>query len=206
METPYVDDTQRFQVGQTPFENVLDTLIRDLKTVENVAVTEYGENTAYTRGRVTQKAIWALIADMSLWRGNYRQCVDYCNKILTTATNPLALLPADTYFNTVFGPATGNSDESIWELQFDNNTQNGAVRTFYGGTDVNALLSAYDLSAGSDFFGGLDLRHVQGYAGDGLYSIKKYVAYCSAQDYENPLFSFGDGSNNWIFTGFRMST
>ena len=54
METPYVDDTQRFQVGQTPFENVLDTLIRDLKTVENVAVTEYGENTAYTRGRVTQ--------------------------------------------------------------------------------------------------------------------------------------------------------
>ena len=21
----------------------------------------------------------------------------------------------------------------------------------------------------------------------------------SAQDYENPLFSFGDGSNNWIF-------
>ena len=64
---------------------------------------------------------------------------------------------------------------------------------------MNALLSAYDLSAGSDFFGGLDLRHVQGYAGDGLYSIKKYVAYCSAQDYENPLFSFGDGSNNWIF-------
>ena len=58
-KTPYVDDTQRFQVGQTPFENVLDTLIRDLKTVENVAVTEYGENTAYTRGRVTQKAIWA---------------------------------------------------------------------------------------------------------------------------------------------------
>lgn len=25
------------------------------------------------------------------------------------------------------------------------------------------------------------------------------MAYCSAQDYENPLFSFGDGSNNWIF-------
>ena len=47
---------------------------------------------------------------------------------------------------------------------------------------MNALLSAYDLSAGSDFFGGLDLRHVQGYVGDGLYAIKKYVAYCSAQD------------------------
>ena len=145
METPYVDDTQRFQVGQTPFENVLDTLIRDLKTVENVAVTEYGENTAYTRGRVTQKAIWALIADMSLWRGNYRQCVDYCNKILTTATNPLALLPADTYFNTVFGPATGNSDESIWELQFDPNTTNGAVNTFYGSSNNSSpLLSSLD--------------------------------------------------------------
>ena len=50
----------------------------------------------------------------------------------------------------------------------------------------------------SDFFGGLDLRHVQGYVGDGLYAIKKYVAYCSAQDYENPIFGYGDGSNNWI--------
>ena len=92
----------------------------------------------------------------------------YCNKILASRDNPLTLLPSSNFSNAVF--YSGNSDESIWELQFDNNTQNGAVRTFYGGTDVNALLSAYDLSAGSDFFGGLDLRHVQGYAGDGLYA------------------------------------
>ena len=69
METPYVDDTQRFQVEQTSFENVLDTLISDLKTVEDVAVSDYGDTEAYNRGRITQKAIWALVADMSLWRG-----------------------------------------------------------------------------------------------------------------------------------------
>lgn len=68
METPYVDDTQRFQVEQTSFENVLDTLISDLKTVEDVAVSDYGDTEAYNRGRITQKAIWALVADMSLWR------------------------------------------------------------------------------------------------------------------------------------------
>ena len=93
METPYVDDTQRFQVEQTSFENVLDTLISDLKTVEDVAVSNYGDTEAYDRGRITQKAIWALVADMSLWRGGtVVECVDYCNKILTTATNPLSLL------------------------------------------------------------------------------------------------------------------
>ena len=131
-----------------------------------------------------------------LWLNDYENCIAYCDKILASRDNPLTLLPSSNFSNAVF--YSGNSDESIWELQFDNNTQNGAVRTFYGGTDVNALLSAYDLSAGSDFFGGLDLRHVQGYVGDGLYAIKKYVAYCSAQDYENPIFGYGDGSNNWI--------
>lgn len=158
METPYVDDTQRFQVEQTSFENVLDTLISDLKTVEDVAVSDYGDTEAYNRGRITQKAIWALVADMSLWRGNYRQCVDYCNKILTTATNPLSLLPADTYFNTVFGPARGNSDESIWELQFDPNTTNGAVSTFYGSSNnLSPLLSSLDFDGqnGEDWWGGL---------------------------------------------------
>ncbi len=105
-------------------------------------MTEYGENTTYTRGRVTQKAIWALIADMSLWKGDYQQCVDYCDKILTTTTNPLSLLPATSYFNSVFFCGKLR-DESIWELQYDNNTQNSAVRTFYGDNNHSCLLSAF---------------------------------------------------------------
>ena len=204
METPYVDDTQRFQVEQTSFENVLDTLISDLKTVEDVAVSDYGDTEAYNRGRITQKAIWALVADMSLWRGNYRQCVDYCNKILTTATNPLSLLPADTYFNTVFGPARGNSDESIWELQFDPNTTNGAVSTFYGSSNnLSPLLSSLDFDGqnGEDWWGGLDMRHAQSYVEDGLYMIKKYTSYCYATDFEDVKandFQYGNNESNWI--------
>lgn len=204
METPYVDDTQRFQVEQTSFENVLDTLISDLKTVEDVAVSDYGDTEAYNRGRITQKAIWALVADMSLWRGNYRQCVDYCNKILTTATNPLSLLSADTYFNTVFGPARGNSDESIWELQFDPNTTNGAVSTFYGSSNnLSPLLSSLDFDGqnGEDWWGGLDMRHAQSYVEDGLYMIKKYTSYCYATDFEDVKandFQYGNNESNWI--------
>ena len=203
METPYVDDTQRFQVGQTPFENVLDTLIRDLKTVENVAVTEYGENTAYTRGRVTQKAIWALIADMSLWKGDYQQCVDYCDKILTTTTNPLSLLPAASYFNSLI--FVGNSDESIWELQYDNNTQNSAVRTFYGDNNHSCLLSAFSLETanGAEWWNGVDMRRIGAYAeNSGTYYIEKYVYATYSTDYEDIRFSdfnsYLNGEGNWI--------
>ena len=205
IETAYVDDTQRFQVPQTPFENVLDTLIRDLKTVENLAVTTYGDdNIEYTRGRITQKAIWALIADMSLWRGEYQQCVDYCDKILTTSSNPLSLLPAETYFNEVFGPTYGNSDESIWELEFDSYTQNSAVNTFYGSSgNTTPLLSSLDFDGqnGTDWWDGLDMRRAQSYVQDGLFMIKKYTSYCYATNFENvnsSNFSYGNSEANWI--------
>lgn len=204
IETAYVDDTQRFQVPQTPFENVLDTLIRDLKTVENLAVTTYGDdNIEYTRGRITQKAIWALIADMSLWRGDYQQCVDYCDKILTTSSNPLSLLPAETYFNEVF--FTGNSDESIWELQFDYNTQNGAVRTFYGDANNSCLLSAFSLETynGQDWWNGIDMRRIGSYAeNSGTYHIMKGIRATYSTNYENIGFgnftSYNNGQDNWI--------
>lgn len=204
VETPYVDDTQRFQVPSTSFENVLDTLIRDLKTVENVAVAEYGDNVEHTRGRITQKAIWALIADMSLWRGNYQQCVDYCDKILTASANPLSLLPAETYFNQVFGPTNGNSDESIWELEFDPNTTNSAVSTFYGSSsNVSPLLSSLDFDGqnGEDWWDGLDMRRAQSYVKSGLFLIKKYTSYCYATNFEDvdaADFLYGNSEANWI--------
>ncbi len=196
VEEPYLDDTRTYEVAQSTCESILDTLITDLKSIEDFAVKEYPDNIDYTKGRVTQKAVWALLADMYLWLNDYENCIAYCDKILASRDNPLTLLPSSNFSNAVF--YSGNSDESIWELQFDNNTQNGAVRTFYGGTDVNALLSAYDLSAGSDFFGGLDLRHVQGYVGDGLYAIKNMWPIVVRRIMKTPIFGYGDGSNNWI--------
>lgn len=202
-EEPYTDDTRTFYLAQTSCEQILDTLIRDLESVEDMALVENTENIEYTRGRITQKAIWALMADIYLWMEDYAHCVEYCDKILNTSTNPLSLLPADSYFNSVF--YVGNSDESIWELQFDSNTSNSAVNTFYGGSgNSTPLLTslAFDSQNGADWWGELDMRRIGSYVeNNGMYYIMKYVAACYSNDYNNVSynnFSYGSSTNNWI--------
>ena len=64
VEEPYLDDTRTYEVAQSTCESILDTLITDLKSIEDFAVKEYPDNIDYTKGRVTQKAVWALLADM----------------------------------------------------------------------------------------------------------------------------------------------
>ncbi len=201
IEEPYVDDTRAFTVAQTPCEAVLDTLIRDLKSVENLAVTDYNDRIAYTRGRVTQKAVWALIADMYLWKNDYDNCVAYCDKVLKATTNPLALVPSASYFNSVF--TRGNSDESIWELQFDTNTRNSALSSFYGNASSLGLLSALDFESlsGDEFWGTLDMRRIGAYAQNGKNAIMKYVAFTYNTDYKKLSFRdfvYGSEDGHWI--------
>lgn len=200
-EEPYTDDSRPFQIAQSSESDVLGYLVKDLREIEDYAVDEYA-SVAYNRGRITRKAVWALLADIYLWMGKYDDCVTYCNKILDTSSNPLSLERASSYFRTVF--FTGNSDESIWEIAFDNNTQNGAVRDFYGGSSTDAKLSSYDYSVSgtSDLFVVTDLRQKNAFVEkDGFFMIKKYIAYRSNTNNETVResdFTYGDATNNWI--------
>ncbi len=201
---PYLDDTREYKVAQSSADSILNVLIEDLKSVEGDVAKEYAVNTAYNKGRVTQKAIWALIADMCLWRQDYNQCITYCDKIINTnAYNPLTLVPASQYFSKVF--FDGNSDESIWELQFDYNTNNGAVTSMYGGTNTNPLLCASSLSdlRGSSFFREKDYRRCNAFVlNNGSYMIKKYVANHTSNDLTTIKasdFVWGNSTSNWIF-------
>jgi hypothetical protein len=81
----------------------------------------------------------------------------------------------NNYFNIVF--YNGYSDETLWELPFDANTNNNAVADFYGtSTSSTSRLMTYDL--GALFINKQDLRYIGSYfmdSGKGL--IYKYVAY-----------------------------
>ena len=76
---PTIDDTQEFQMAQSDPDELIDWLIDDLKGAESTAVTSWS-NTAYTKGRITQNAIRAIIADMCLWRGRYDEYIRWAGR------------------------------------------------------------------------------------------------------------------------------
>lgn len=184
---PTIDDSKSFEVFQAEPDSIIDFMIKDLKSVENVAMTTFKNNEGYNRGRITQKAIWALLADIYLWKNDYENCVTYCDKILNSADyrTDLTLMPSATYNNQVF--LNGNSKESIFELQFDYQTRSDVLYKFYSyestpNVSTVYLLSSYDFeSSRNALFTSSDLRaknsgyYPSNVPDDGYYSIMKYV-------------------------------
>lgn len=180
---PTIDDTKEFQIPATPMNAALDSLIKDLESVKDYAVKRYIDDSkmsnaqaasqAYENSsRVTRVAIYALLADLNLWRGNYDETIKYCDLIIDFKKNqykekiaqigdltdmqefagiPLILeAPAGSVtcgnaYNEIFG--TGNSFESIFELYFRNNQQvkNKYVNEFFGKDRLGSIsgLSRY---------------------------------------------------------------
>lgn len=75
----YNNDGQNLLLPQTPQEMVLDSIIMDLESVKNDGMTNYG-NTVFNKGRITQKSIYALLADVYLWRASLNASPDSINK------------------------------------------------------------------------------------------------------------------------------
>lgn len=177
---PTIDDTQEFQMPQSDPDELLDYLIDDLKGVENTAITSWS-NVAYTKGRITQSAIRAIIADMCLWRGRYEECAEYCDRVLSDQSNPLMLESSSAFCRTVF--CTGNSNESIFELQMNSTTVgNGALADCYGDSRNGYAMQMvpYDFeTAGSTLFAESDYRRRTNFfaSGSSGTSVRKYVSY-----------------------------
>lgn len=158
---PSIDDGQNYQVPASSFDEVLTNIINDLEAVKGDAVRSYGEYSDNNINRITRYSIYAILADMYLWKQDYQRCIDYCNLIIdykkdeyekmliegrTTDVELFGEYPlisdvvgttsyVGTAYSQIFG--TGNSFESIFELNFlDNETkENLAVKEFYGTYD-----------------------------------------------------------------------
>ena len=173
---PSIDDTQQYVLPATPFNDVLDSLISDLERVKGDAVRRYytdDSSNAYQNScRITRWAVYALLADLYLWRGDWDQAIHYCDLVIDfkrqqyqemleregnvnnidlidsipmILTKPIGTTDCGNAYNEIFG--TGNSFESIFELYF-NSTQsqkNTWVSSFYGNNNnVVGQLSAPD--------------------------------------------------------------
>ena len=117
---PYVSDAQKYEVSQSTADEVLTQIVSDLEGAINAAKEYFPEvnydNPVYTKGRATKWAIYSLLADIYLWQGNYDECIRCCNSVINSGR--VGLISKNLWF-TNFYP--GNTNESIFEIQFDYN-------------------------------------------------------------------------------------
>ena len=164
---PSISDNQNYVVPATKFEVVLDSLITDLESVKGDAQRRFSLETVASKSivvpiennsRITQWAIYALLADLYLWKGDWDNVIKYCDLVIDyKAKQYKELLEMDQItdvelydgvpmileavkgqqnvgnaYSRIFGD--GNSFESIFELYYNGNNgqENSWVGKFYG--------------------------------------------------------------------------
>jgi starch-binding outer membrane protein, SusD/RagB family len=171
---PSIDDTEDYTLPASSFNSILDSLITDLESVKDNAVKRYytddSDMSYYNTSRITRYAIYAMLADMYLWKQDYDNCIKYCDLIIdykksqykeqkakvgedfdVSLYNDYPLInekengdvKSGHAYNEIFG--TGNSFESIFELYFENNQSvtNSFIESYYGSSSTtNGYLSA----------------------------------------------------------------
>ncbi|MES2773015.1 MAG: RagB/SusD family nutrient uptake outer membrane protein [Bacteroidota bacterium] len=121
-----ISDQDIVPIPKTGQDSVLNQIVADLKKAETGAVFTYG-NKAFDKGRVTKYTVNAILADVYLWMEKYPESVAECNKIINS--NQFGLLEGNaSWFNNLY--AVGNSNESIFEFQFDVQKLNPFYRMF----------------------------------------------------------------------------
>jgi starch-binding outer membrane protein, SusD/RagB family len=118
-------DAEIVPIPKTSKDSVLIQIVQDLNEAETNAVYSFGDQ-ASDKGKMTKFTINAIQADVYLWMERYQDCITACDKIINS--NHFGLIDgsnSNTWFTTLY--VNGNSNESIFEFQFDNQRQN----TFY---------------------------------------------------------------------------
>ena len=173
---PSIDDSQNYILPATPFDTVVDSLITNLESIKGDAVRRYytddSANAYQNSCRITRWAVYALLADLYLWKGDWNNSIRYCDLVIDfkrqqfeemlerdgnvydidlidsipmILEKPVGSTTCGNAYNENFGD--GNSFESIFELHFglNNNQQNTWVSSYYGNnTNTLGRLSAPD--------------------------------------------------------------
>ena len=117
------NDKDLLLLPKTSGDSVLAQVLTDLKFADSNAVFTYG-NTITDKGRINKYTVKALLADVYLWMDNYAECEAACNFIIDSKKYGL-IAGNSGWFNTLY--YNGNSNEGIFEFQFDQQKLN----TFY---------------------------------------------------------------------------
>jgi hypothetical protein len=115
-------DGEDFFIPKSTEEDILAQIISDLELGLRSVTDEYINDLDYyvenNKGRAKREAFHALLADIYLWQEEYEKCLEECNLILEDES--IVLLPPTRWFENYY---PGNSLESIFEFQFDQNLE-----------------------------------------------------------------------------------
>jgi len=160
---PSIDDFQNYRVAATPFNEILNYLIEDLDAVKDDAVRRYPKVVDNT-SRITRYSIYAILADMNLWKQDYSKCIEFCDKVIDfkkelydeeialkgnntdlelfkeiplISEHPSGTTRSGNACTKIFGAK--NSFESIFELNFVDNQSvtNSYITNYYNTTSGN---------------------------------------------------------------------
>lgn len=112
-------------IAKSTQAEVLAQIVKDLQEAEPLAPLSHGSPAA-DKGRITRYAVNALQADVYLWLEQYPEAVTACDKIISSAR--FGLIQGSTWYNNVF--VQGNSNEGIFEFQYDRQKTNGFFTMF----------------------------------------------------------------------------
>lgn len=138
--------------SRTPKEQVYNQIIDDLKKAIDLLPASY---TGANIGRATKGAATGMLAKVYLTLGNYTEAVTYCKQV-TALGYELNANYADN-----FNPATENSKESLFEVQYygktsysfwDNENQASWASTFMGPRNADFVGGGYGWNQPSDEF------------------------------------------------------
>ncbi|WP_243348793.1 RagB/SusD family nutrient uptake outer membrane protein [Parabacteroides sp. FAFU027] len=143
----YVDNSKTMSVAKNTQEEIIPELIKDLNAVmDNVPYKYSNTNQALNKGKVTRWMAESLLADIYLWNEQYAECNALCDEVINSGQ--FSLYPvgreevviegttpelndtiyiasendASAMFQSVY--VNGNSSESIFELQFNDQAYN----------------------------------------------------------------------------------
>lgn len=207
---PSIDDTQEYTLKQSDQKDVLDSLIVDLNDALRYVPNVF-HNNKHTKGRFTKNAVRALLADIYLWKADYDNCIIECDNII--ADDNLVLIDAKDFFTSVF--YTGNSTESIFELQFDDHVQkNNLPGNLFGdrqnigsvqfpGKLYTGSSSPFNFAKTASFTESAeDQRLLDFIRNDGSGSTYQIFKYIGASRRDNPTtngeYNFRNNTPNWI--------
>ena len=107
------NDAQDYYPAVSSEQEIFLQIIDDLKIAVQNLPTSYAK-TEYDKGRATKSAAYALLADVYLYFEKYQACIDACDNVINSGL--YGLIDGEDWF-MIFFP--GNSNESIFEIQFD---------------------------------------------------------------------------------------
>ncbi len=145
---PYKVSSQEMNVPQVAPAVVIDQIIADLEEVKEYTLSSQAVGDWQRCGYFTRDGVYALLADVYLWKAaifgdmaSYDKCVACCDKIRANRANKVGggfmgslnafdddgynLTPYYNYYDDNFGVwnnRQGNGSESLFEIQFTNNT------------------------------------------------------------------------------------